>query len=249
MSNEYYDDLANYYRLIYPNWENSLQRQARILDGVIMEYHQKRPVTLLDASCGIGTQCIGLAELGYRVSASDLSPAEVQLAEKEAKKRGLQIDFKVADMRSVWESFQQSFAVVVSLDNSIPHLLTDEEIAIAFTQFYRCTQADGLCLISVRDYAQMEKGGLKLYPRIVHPMDDGQIVLCDVWRFEGPYYEITTYVTEDHGEKSANTTVIRGGKYYCVEIPTLEKLLRQVGFREVQTLRERFFQPLIVAKK
>lgn len=34
-----------------------------------------------------------------------------------------------------------------------------------------------------------------------------------------------------------------------MEIPTLEKLIQEAGSREVKTLRDRFFQPLIIAQK
>jgi hypothetical protein len=71
--------------------------------------------------------------------------------------------------------------------------------------------------------------------------------MFDVWDFDGDYYEITTYLVDDIGKPVAQTQVLRGGKYYCVEIPTLEKLFTEAGFREVRTLRDRFFQPLLIA--
>lgn len=249
MTDTYYDDLAGYYRLMYANWEVSVHRQARMLDEVIQKYGQPKTASLLDVACGIGTQCIGLAELGYSLTASDLSLPEVKLAEKEALKRGLQIHFHVADMRQVWQTYQKEFDVVMALDNSIPHLLSDEEILQALTGFYRCTRPGGLCLISVRDYAQIEKTPIKINPRTIHSTPEGQIVLCDVWRFDGPCYEMTTYVIEDTGRKKAETHVIRGGKYYCVELPTLERLLKQAGFRSVVVDTESFFQPLLIATK
>jgi hypothetical protein len=70
----------------------------------------------------------------------------------------------------------------------------------------------------------------------VHPTEAGQVVLFDVWDFDGDTYEITTYIVIDVGKAEAQTQVIRGGKYYCVEIPTLERLFREAGFREVVTL-------------
>jgi hypothetical protein len=103
----------------------------------------------------------------------------------------------------------------------------------------------------VRDYAQLERKDKhkQMYPRLVHPTDSGQIVMFDVWDFDGYYYEITTYLIADIGMPTAQTQVLRGGKYYCVEISTLEKLFREAEFREVKTLRDRFFQPLLIAVK
>lgn len=251
MTENYYNSLAPYYKFIYQNWDVSVQRQAEELDGVIRDFIGEKPKIVLDVACGIGTQSIGLAHLGYQVTSSDLSSAEVEQARKEALRYGVQIEFQVVDMRQVWEIYQRQFDVVIACDNSIPHLLSDAEILLAFKQFYQCTRSGGCCIITVRDYHQFERKNMQkqMSPRLVHQTDVGQIVMFDVWDFDGDTYEITTYIVDDVGRSEAKTKVLRGGKYYCVEIPVLEKLFHEAGFREVTTLRDRFFQPLLIAKK
>ena len=251
MTEDYYNRLAPYYKFIYPDWEKSLQSQAEALDSVIREFIGKNSGTVLDVACGIGTQSIGLAKLGYHVTASDLSSAEVEQARQEASRHGVQIEFQTADMCQAWEIQQRQFDVVIACDNAVPHLLEDGEILLAFQQFYKCTKSGGCCIISVRDYTQLERKGKhkQIYPRLVHQTDNGQVIMFDIWDFDGDTYEITTYLVDDIGGPTANTQVFRGGKYYCVEIPTLERLFREAGFREVNILRERFFQPLLLAKK
>ena len=108
----------------------------------------------------------------------------------------------------------------------------------------------GGCLVSVRDYAKLtrEDKETRLVPRQVHPIDGGRILLFDVWDFEGDYYQITTYILEER-EDEHQLKIARGGKYFCVEISTLESLFLEAGFQEVSTLRDCYFQPLIVAKK
>jgi len=251
MTEAYYNGLARYYKFIYPDWDKSVHRQAQILDGIIREFIGKTANTILDVACGIGTQSIGLAKVGYKVTSSDLAAAEVEQARQEALRYGVQIEFQVVDMRQVWETYQKQFDIVIACDNSVPHLLNDGEILMAFRQFYKCTKSSGYCIITVRDYAQLERKDKQkqMYPRLVHQTDHGQVVMFDVWDFDGDYYEITTYLVDDIGKSIAQTQVLRGGKYYCVEISTLEKLFKEAGFREVTTLRNRFFQPLLLAKK
>ena len=251
MTETYYNGLAPYYKYIYPDWDKSIWRQAIALDGVIKEYVGEPASAVLDVACGIGTQSIGLAEMGYKVTASDLSSTEVEHAQQEAFSHGVQIEFQVVDMRQVWDTYQRQFDVVIACDNSVPHLLNDDEILGAFRQFYQCTRPGGACIITVRDYAQLERKDRhkQMYPRLVHQTERGQIVMFDVWDFDGDTYEITTYLVEDLGEPAARAQVFRGGKYYCVTISTLEELFGEAGFREVTTLRERFFQPLLIAMK
>jgi len=249
MNQTYYDNLAPYYKFIYPNWQTSIRRQASALNGVIRDFFGANARRILDAACGIGTQSIGLAQLGYAVTASDISPVEVEYARAEASQRGLDILFRVADMRQLWEAHQGTYDVVIACDNAVPHLQSEEEILQAFRQFYRCAAPDGGCLLSVRDYASMERGGRRFYPRTIHNTPDGRVVIFDVWEFDGDYYDITTYLIEDAGQPVANAQVIRGGRYYCVTIPTLERLLAEAGFEQVVTLKDRFFQPLLVGVK
>ena len=65
---QFYEGLAPLYHLIYPDWEQSVQRQARDLDALIREVWGDGTRRVLDVSCGIGTQALGLARLGYDVT-------------------------------------------------------------------------------------------------------------------------------------------------------------------------------------
>ncbi len=51
----------------------SIGRQSRALDAIIRSTGGPQRRSVLDTSCGIGTQSIGLAQLGYEVTASDLT--------------------------------------------------------------------------------------------------------------------------------------------------------------------------------
>ena len=84
---EFYDQLANLYHLIFPNWDESMEWQATQLSGIIQDRWPDAK-TVLDVSCGIGTQAIGLAKRGLCVTASDLSKRAITRAEAEAKRRG-----------------------------------------------------------------------------------------------------------------------------------------------------------------
>src|SRR5512139_3177105 len=92
---EFYQQLARDYHLIYDDWNKAIERQGNALDRLIRAYTDGAPRDVLDCSCGIGTQAIGLAERGYRVHATDLSPAAVERATEEAKIRDLSISFGV----------------------------------------------------------------------------------------------------------------------------------------------------------
>jgi len=245
----FYDQLSPYYKYIFQDWNASVDRQAMILDEVIHEYFGENVHSILDAACGIGTQAIGLAQKGYTLTASDISAGEIEKAQSEASKRKLDISFRVADMRDLQQTFQTKFDLVIACDNAVPHLLSDAEIRQAIEQFYQVSSESGGCMISVRDYDAIERGGRKLYPRQVHDVPQGKIVVFDCWEFDGDFYDITMYIVEDTGQAVAKTNVIRGGRYYCVSISKLETLMKDAGFKTVITLKDRFYQPLLIGLK
>jgi len=61
MTDSFYDALAPYYHLIYPDWEASSKRQSEALAALLNEFGIRPGARLLDAAAGIGTQALGLA--------------------------------------------------------------------------------------------------------------------------------------------------------------------------------------------
>ena len=246
-TNRFYAELTPFYHLIYPNWEASMQRQADMLDSVIREVWGGVS-TVLDVSCGIGTQALGLAGLGYTVTASDLSPEEVERAEREAAARDLPIAFSVADMRQAHEHHASQFDVVMSCDNSVPHLLADGDILSAFRQFHACTRPGGGCIITVRDYEKEDFSKQQVGPCGIREENGTRWLLWQVWDPHPPTYDVTMYFVEDRGGPECRTHVMRS-TYYAVSMTRLGELMREAGFKGVRRLDGRFFQPMIIGTR
>lgn len=247
---DFYDALAPFYHLIYPDWEGSSARQAAALDAVVRaELGKADGRTVLDVACGIGTQALGMAALGYAVTASDLSAAAVRRLRDEAAARGLSIDARVADMRDAWKAHGRTFDVVLCADNSLPHLLTEGDILAALRGFLRCTAPGGVCLVSVRDYDAIDWQTARIHPHAVHHDEDGaRWVLFQVWEPRPPLYETTMYVMEDRPGAEIRTRSMRA-TYYAIPVARVMELMREVGFAEVRRMDGAFYQPLIVARR
>jgi SAM-dependent methyltransferase len=245
---DFYDGLAPLYHLVYENWEASIERQGKALDSIIRSCLGETPQSILDVACGIGTQCLGLAALGHRVTGSDLSPAAVQRARREAVSRGMSIDFTVADMRAPNDHRRRDFDVVLCADNSLPHLLSDEEIIGALGQFLAALKPGGLYLISVRDYAALERGGVQVRQHGVRSERGTRWILFQLWEWRGSIYDLHFYFVADDGQSSCVTHVFRSS-YYAVSIEHLIQLMVSVGFEQVQRINDVFFQPVIAGRR
>src|SRR5271169_1810023 len=141
----FYDPLAEHYHLLFDDWDRAIDRQSRVLDSLLCSRCPAKALKILDCACGIGTQSLALAKLGHRVTASDLSPAAVIRARKEASKRSLEIDFHVSDMTSLQEIADRDFDVVVALDNALPHL-SPEELGCAASAIRPVLKPGGLLM-------------------------------------------------------------------------------------------------------
>jgi SAM-dependent methyltransferase len=245
-SSAFYDKLAPFYHLIYQDWEASIQRQASALDSILKERWGGNVKEILDVACGVGTQSIGLASLGYAVTASDLSPESIERAKREAAARKLHINLSVADMREAYAHHQAQFDLVIACDNAVPHLLSDADLLHAFREIRRCVRPGGGFLLSVRDYEKEERSGVHVKPYGMRTEGSTRYLVFQVWEFTGPSYDVAMYFVEDKGGSECITHVMRS-RYYAVGIETLKDLLSQAGFTDIQRIEGRFFQPVIVA--
>lgn len=151
-TSESYDELADHYHLMFENWEASVERQAAALSS-ILERKCGLPSTarILDCACGIGTQALGLAKLGFRVSGCDISPHSVERARLEASQRSLDIQFSVANMPDLKRLGDSHFDAVICMDNALPHLESAEQLIQAAVQ-NRTMLRPGSLMASIRDY-------------------------------------------------------------------------------------------------
>ena len=245
----FYDQLAPFYHLLfYGGFEAAIERHGKALDAVIRQHWGERIDTIQDISCGIGTQTLGLAQRGYNMTASDLSAAAIARAKTEAARRGLEIAFSVADMRQAFDEHGQQFDIILAADNSVPHLLSDDDILLAFKQVYNGCRPGGGCIISVRDYENEDRTSPQVRPYGLRVEQGVRYLIFQVWEFDGPIYEISMYVVEDDGTSAPKTHVMRT-HYYAVGTGRLMALMEQAGFESVQKLEKAYFQPLLIGKK
>ena len=246
---DFYDQMASLYHLIFPDWDESMERQAGQLTGIIQNRWGTGARSILDVSCGIGTQSIGLARRGFVVTASDLCDGAIARARVEAHQRAVAIDFSICDMRSAYAHHRRQFDVVVSCDNSITHLLNDDDLLLALRQIHDCTRPGGGCLLTVRDYDREERGTGLIKPYVVREEGGKRHVIFQVWDFAGQIYDMSMYfVVDDRGPQPLTTHVMRT-QFNAVGTDHLQALMRRAGFTATERLDGCFYQPVLVGNR
>ena len=247
----FYDDLADDYHLNYFDWEASVRRQGKSLARLVRErLGDDGAHTVLDCSCGIGTQAIGLALQGFDVTATDLSPNAVARARREAARAGVVIDFSVADMRNVAAVVPGTFDIVISCDNSVPHLLTDDDLRLALRNMHEKLKPGGLLIIGIRDYDALVEDRPRFTPPQVVDRADQRSVLFQLWDWaeDGGSYELTMFVHKQVA--GAWDSAIHVARYRALWRAELEQMAGEVRFSGIQWHAESLtghHQPLLTA--
>ncbi len=244
----FYDELAPQYHLIFDDWDTSIERQGTMLTQIIRGRwpdHQ----TVLDVSCGIGTQAIALAINGFRVSGSDISSRAVERAIDEARQRDQDIAFSVCDMREAFAQHGGGFDLVISCDNSIPHLLADGEISMALSQMFACLRPGGGCVITIRDYDREPRGTNIVKPIRALTRGGVRYVVFQVWDFDGDLYDLTMFFVEENVSTRTVSARAMRSRYYAVGIPRLIALMSEAGFQDTKRLDDAFYQPVLLGTK
>jgi SAM-dependent methyltransferase len=246
---EFYDQLARFYHLIFQDWDQSIARQAQQLTEIIKSEWGSEITRVLDLSCGIGTQVIGLVQSGFHVTGSDLSAEAIARARREAAARGLEIDFSVCDMRNAYRHHGGGYDLVICCDNSIPHLLNDDDILIALRQMHACLRPRGGCLLTVRDYDREERGKGILKPYGVRESADERYLVFQVWDWDENHYDLTMYFVEESRSSKAVQTHAMRSRYYAISPNKVSTLMEEAGFAAVKRLDGVFFQPVLIGTK
>ena len=245
----FYDHLASQYDKLFLDWQGESREQAVMLDRMLRAHGFDDTARVLDCACGIGTQAIGLASLGYSVTASDISDGELAEARKRAADQHVEIRFEHADFCALSDTFSEAFDVVICMDNALPHMLSHDALEAAVKSIVDRTEEGGIFVASIRDYDALLAEKPTYSPPYIHKTEQGQRICFQVWDWNGDHYRFTQYIIDDE-------EILQISKFDCeyraVKREELTTLLHDAGCSEVRWLfpeESGFYQPIVIAKK
>lgn len=246
---DFYDGLAADYHLIYADqWEMALRRQGHALDALIRSLlPDARDV--LDCSCGIGTQAIGLSLLGYQVTGTDISELSVRRAAGTADRLGTSLTLAVADFRDL-RAIAGEFDVVISCDNAVPHLLDEADVGRALAQMCRKLRPGGLLAVSIRDYDRALIDRPTTAPPLEIPGPPRRLVVrLHEWDApDSPLYTVRFLILTR--EPTGWTVAEHSTRYRAITSAQLTDSARRAGLDEIHWMSAAdtgFHQPIMTA--
>ncbi|MBY0353559.1 class I SAM-dependent methyltransferase [Candidatus Babeliales bacterium] len=107
--------------------------------------------TVLDLTCGTGSQVFWLAKRGYKVTGSDISPALLAQAREKAQQEKLDVTLLEGDMRTVKVG---AFDAVITIFNAVGHL-TKADFEKAMQNIHSNLNDGGLYVFDIFNLASM----------------------------------------------------------------------------------------------
>ena len=245
----FYDSIASQYDKLFLDWNTTTQEQSMILDRIFRNNGFDPSAQVLDCACGIGTQSIGLATLGYHVTASDISDGELAEAVKRAAENRVNIRFEHADFCALDRTFPETFDILICMDNALPHMLSHAALEAAITSITGRIRDGGIFVASIRDYDALLTEKPPYSPPYIHKTANGQRVSFQTWTWEGDNYKLIQYIIDDE-------ETLQASKFECEYRATrrseITGLLLASGCCQVKWLfpeETGFYQPIVIAKK
>jgi glycine/sarcosine N-methyltransferase len=250
---DFYDRLSLlYHHNMGWDWDAAVREEGAQLNRFVAEgIGRPAPYTVLDCSCGIGTQAIGLALQGHDVHATDLSSVSIDCAREEAANFGVDMTFGVADFRELGAAVSDTFDIVLSCDNSIAHCLTNNDLSAALTSMKSRLNSGGLLLLSVRDYEPLVVDRPRFNNQHVQDRPDGRRIVFQLWDWDddGRRYAVHQFLIR--GENGAYEIKHFETKLRALLRDELIAAVRNAGYEKIRWHKPEdsgYYQPIITAR-
>lgn len=113
------DYLETYQHVLTP------ERTVREVDFIQSTLALPPGARILDLCCGHGRHLVELADRGYSMTGLDLDPFFLDIARREAERRGLKVQLELRDMRDI--PFVEEFDAVINMFTAFGYLESDDE--------------------------------------------------------------------------------------------------------------------------
>lgn len=229
---EAFKDYAYYYNAFY--LDKDYKAEAAQIDSLLKKYGED-VYRIIDYGCGTGRHDLELSKIGYECTGIDMSPLMIGIAQKNAEKEGLDIDFSVADIREYKPLIK--YDAVISLFHVMSYQNSNKDILSAFHTARAALAQGGIFLFDV----WYGPGVLSDKPTVrVKEIEDGQNRLVRIARpvmhdkssTVDVCYEV--FIMDKETGYTKTISEVHNMRYFFR--PELEFYLNEAGFELIDNL-------------
>lgn len=142
-----------------------------------------------------------------------------------------------------------TFDVVLAFDNSVPHLLDDDDVSTAFEQFLSVLRPGGVFMCSVRDYDKVQRGKAATYPYGRRQYRGETFHLRQEWSWDDSMHYQATIIIDKETPNGVRRELYTASRFYAISTERLLELMRKAGFQDCRRIDEKMYQPILAARR
>lgn len=224
----YYTSRAHYYDDF--NEHNSQLINAH-LEKILKEHHAQ---SVLDLTCGTGSQVFWLTKAGLNVVGSDINHSMIKIAKQKAKDKNLNIKFLKEDCRTIRAG---QFDAVITIFNAIGHL-TRADFQQTMQNIHNNLTEGGLYIFDIfnLDYLKYANNITRLTGDWLTISNNSTVreIQFSTITHDGILASYSTYVTQDEHAQPTKISKGYGNTIQCYTANELQTMLQQSGFEVIK---------------
>jgi len=148
---KFYDSVSDFYDDM-TSFGKRINTERPIFKNWLDRYGFKN---VLDAACGSGLHTIILTLLGVSTTGTDISMTMLKNARINARQLGTNPVFVRAPLEDLSIIFKRKFDVIFCLGNTIPHILSQDNLHTIFKGFLKLLTKQGKLIIQLLNYSKI----------------------------------------------------------------------------------------------
>src|SRR5262249_11679401 len=132
--------------------------------------------------------------------------------------------------------------------NSVPDLVSDADIELAFRQFHTVLRPGGALLCSVRDYDKVERGVSAAFAYGERRRGGEVLRPRQEWTWEGTTHYRVAFIIDSEGPGGRTTPLRTVTRYYAVSVTRLLELMARGGFVSCSRRDGVLYQPVLIGR-
>jgi SAM-dependent methyltransferase len=218
------------------NQANAYQEEREALSPVL---GNSAGQSILDLTCGWGTQAVVLASLGWQVTGLDLTPSLLDTARARAEKSGITLRLEQHDARTpIPDSLVAKFDVSISC-MALDNILEEDGFTQAIANLYHALKPGGLCYVRLRNLDFILDGPSRYDFSWERKLPNGRLIRVEdfIPLTDGTLVHSYIFLLEDHSRSGyPYETSVFSYRRRALRKPELLTRLAQAGFVEVTPL-------------
>lgn len=215
-----FDSIAETYDLLN-DWGKRLDIEIPFLHRTL-EAEGAR--TVLDAACGTGVHLRALAQLGFSVTGSDISPEMAAKAKERLK--GIS-DAEVFTAGFTETALSEPSDAVLVIGNSLPNAGGADEVRQAIASLARSLAPGGVMVLHMLNYPKLigEGGGLRPLRRVLH--EGREFLFLKMFEIHRDHVALIVISIERDGEEYSQQ--VMRSRLFPMDLPWITDALAEAG--------------------